>query len=50
MTADLLFFTALWGCGFVLGWAAHERDWRRAYIVENERLRTMLGAAVDADR
>lgn len=42
MVADLLFFTALWICGFLLGWASHERNWRKAYIAENERLRSML--------
>ena len=43
MIADLIFFAALWTCGFLLGWAAHERDWRKAYITENKRLLELLG-------
>jgi hypothetical protein len=50
MLADLIFFTALWVCGFLLGWAAHERDWRKAYIAENKRLMTLLGQANEAGR
>jgi uncharacterized membrane protein len=42
MMADLIFFTALWVSGFVLGWASHERDWRKAYIQENQRLLELL--------
>jgi hypothetical protein len=36
---DILF----WLCGLAFGWALHERDWRRAYIAENERLLKLLG-------
>lgn len=42
--ADLIFFTALWLCGFLLGWAAHERDWRKAYITDNKRLHALLAS------
>jgi hypothetical protein len=42
--ADLLFFAALWVSGFVLGWVVHERDWRKAYIAENNQLRERIAA------
>ena len=47
MIADLIFFTGLWTCGFVFGWVMHERDWKRAYIAENERLIKLLGGRHD---
>lgn len=49
MLSDLLFFTALWTCGFLLGWATHRRDWRKAYIEDSKRLLALLGECRDRE-